>query len=193
MPTIGMGTWLTFDVGHNTKKILEIKGAKGNNLKNINVKLPLNNFISVTGVSGGGKSTLVIETLYKALSKKINFSKDIPLKYDELIGFENIDKIIKIDQSPIGRTPRSNPATYTGAFGPIREWFAGLPESKARGYKVGRYSFNVKGGRCETCEGDGVLTYEMHFLPDVFIPCDTCKGARYNSCLLYTSPSPRAS
>ena len=164
----------------NTKNILEIRGAKGNNLKNINVKLPLNNFISVTGVSGGGKSTLVIETLYKALSKKINFSKDIPLKYDNLIGFENIDKIIKIDQSPIGRTPRSNPATYTGCFTHIRDWYAGLPDSKIKGYTPGRFSFNVKGGRCENCKGDGVIRIEMHFLADIFVKCDLCNGQRFN-------------
>ena len=136
----------------------------------------------MTGVSGSGKSTLILHTLYNALNLILNKNKSrkIPKSFKNYRGTELIDKIIDIDQSPIGRTPRSNPATYTGAFGPIRDWFAGLPESKARGYKVGRFSFNVKGGRCETCEGDGVLTYEMHFLPDVFIPCDTCKGARYN-------------
>jgi len=164
----------------NTKNILEVRGAKGNNLKNVNVQFPLNNFISVTGVSGGGKSTLVIETLYKALSKKINLSKDIPLKYDDLIGFENIDKIIKIDQSPIGRTPRSNPATYTGCFTHIRDWYAGLPNSKIKGYTPGRFSFNVKGGRCENCKGDGVIRIEMHFLADIFVKCDLCNGQRFN-------------
>ena len=163
-------------------RYLEIIGATGNNLKNVNLKIPLGTFTCVTGVSGSGKSTLILHTLYNALNLILNKNKSrkIPKSFKNYRGTELIDKIIDIDQSPIGRTPRSNPATYTGAFGPIRDWFAGLPESKARGYKVGRFSFNVKGGRCETCEGDGVLTYEMHFLPDVFIPCDTCKGARYN-------------
>ena len=163
-----------------SKQFINVMGAKGNNLKNINVKFPLNSFISVTGVSGGGKSSLIIETLYKAMSKKINKSKSYPLKYDKIEGFENIDKVIKIDQNPIGRTPRSNPATYTGFFTNIREWFAGLPESKLRGYMPGRYSFNVKGGRCENCKGDGVIRIEMHFLADVFVKCDVCKGKRFN-------------
>ncbi len=163
-------------------RYLEISGATGNNLKNVNLKIPLGTFTCVTGVSGSGKSTLILHTLYNALNLMLNKNKSrkIPKAFKGFKGTELIDKIIDIDQSPIGRTPRSNPATYTGAFGPIRDWLANLPESKARGYKVGRYSFNVKGGRCETCEGDGVITYEMHFLPDVFIPCDTCKGARYN-------------
>ncbi len=163
-------------------RFLEINGATGNNLKNVNLKIPISTFTCVTGVSGSGKSTLILHTLYNALNLMLNRnqSRKIPKAFKGFKGTELIDKIIDIDQSPIGRTPRSNPATYTGAFGPIRDWFANLPESKARGYKVGRYSFNVKGGRCETCEGDGVITYEMHFLPDVFIPCDKCKGARYN-------------
>ena len=163
-------------------RFIEINGASGNNLKKVNLKIPVGTFSCVTGVSGSGKSTLILHTLYNAFNLMLNKNKSrkIPKAFTGFKGTELIDKIIDIDQSPIGRTPRSNPATYTGAFGPIRDWFAGLPESKARGYKVGRYSFNVKGGRCETCEGDGVITYEMHFLPDVFIPCDTCKGARYN-------------
>jgi len=157
-------------------------GATGYNLKNINLKIPLGTFTCVTGVSGSGKSTLIIHTLYNALNLMLNNNKSrkIPKAFKSYRGVERIDKIINIDQSPIGRTPRSNPATYTGAFGPIRDWFASLPESKARGYKVGRFSFNVKGGRCEACEGDGVITYEMHFLPDVYIACDVCKGLRYN-------------
>jgi len=163
-------------------RYLEILGATGNNLKNINLKIPLGTFTCVTGVSGSGKSTLIINTLYNALNLMLNNNKSrkLPQPFRNYKGVENIDKIIDIDQSPIGRTPRSNPATYTGAFGPIRDWFANLPESKARGYKVGRFSFNVKGGRCESCEGDGVITYEMHFLPDVYIACDVCKGSRYN-------------
>jgi excinuclease ABC subunit A len=163
-------------------RYLEILGATGYNLKNINLKIPLGTFTCVTGVSGSGKSTLIIHTLYNALNLMLNNNKSrkIPKAFKSYRGVERIDKIINIDQSPIGRTPRSNPATYTGAFGPIRDWFASLPESKARGYKVGRFSFNVKGGRCEACEGDGVITYEMHFLPDVYIACDVCKGLRYN-------------
>ena len=146
-------------------RFLEINGATGNNLKNVNLKIPLGTFTCVTGVSGSGKSTLILHTLYNALNLILNNNKSrkLPKSFKNYKGTELIDKIIDIDQSPIGRTPRSNPATYTGAFGPIRDWFANLPESKARGYKVGRFSFNVKGGRCETCEGDGVLTYEMHF------------------------------
>ena len=163
-------------------RFLEILGATGNNLKNINLKIPLGTFTCVTGVSGSGKSTLILHTLYNALNLMLNNNKSrkLPKAFKNYKGVEQIDKIIDIDQSPIGRTPRSNPATYTGAFGPIRDWFANLPESKSRGYKVGRFSFNVKGGRCESCEGDGVITYEMHFLPDVYIPCDVCKGSRYN-------------
>ncbi len=163
-------------------RFLEIIGATGNNLKNINLKIPLGTFTCVTGVSGSGKSTLLLHTLYNALNLMLNNNKSrkLPKPFKNYKGVEQIDKIIDIDQSPIGRTPRSNPATYTGAFGPIRDWFTNLPESKARGYKVGRFSFNVKGGRCESCEGDGVITYEMHFLPDVYIACDVCKGSRYN-------------
>jgi excinuclease ABC subunit A len=163
-------------------RFLEILGATGNNLKKVDLKIPIGAFTCVTGVSGSGKSTLVLHTLFNALNLILNTTKakKTPKAFRNYKGTELIDKIIDIDQSAIGRTPRSNPATYTGAFGPIRDWFASLPEAKARGYKIGRFSFNVKGGRCETCEGDGVITYEMHFLPDVFIPCDTCKGTRYN-------------
>jgi excinuclease ABC subunit A len=142
--------------------------------------MPLGVFTCVTGVSGGGKSTLVIETLYNALAKRLHDARTHPGAHDKIEGIEYLDKVIDIDQSPIGRTPRSNPATYTGAFTPIRDWFAGLPEAQARGYKAGRFSFNVKGGRCEACEGDGVIKIEMHFLPDVYVQCDQCKGKRYN-------------
>jgi len=159
---------------------IRIVGAKGNNLKNVTVDIPLGTFTCVTGVSGGGKSTLVIETLYNALARKLHDARTHPADHDRIEGLEYLDKIIDIDQSPIGRTPRSNPATYTGAFTPIRDWFAGLPEAQARGYKAGRFSFNVKGGRCEACEGDGVIKIEMHFLPDVYVQCDQCKGKRYN-------------
>ena len=159
---------------------LTIRGARGNNLKKLDVSIPLGVMTCVTGVSGGGKSTLIIETLYKALSRRLNGSREQPAEHDRIDGLEFLDKIIDIDQSPIGRTPRSNPATYTGAFTPIRDWFAGLPEAKARGYKAGRFSFNVKGGRCEQCQGDGVIKIEMHFLPDVYVQCDECHGKRYN-------------
>ncbi|MGB7175243.1 MAG: ATP-binding cassette domain-containing protein, partial [Xanthobacteraceae bacterium] len=143
-------------------------------------EIPLGLFTCVTGVSGGGKSTLLIDTLYKAVARRLNGANEAPAPFDRIEGLEHLDKVIDIDQSPIGRTPRSNPATYTGAFTPIREWFAGLPESKARGYEPGRFSFNVKGGRCEACQGDGVIKIEMHFLPDVYVTCDVCKGKRYN-------------
>tara|TARA_R110002033_G_scaffold8616_8_gene29304 strand:- start:3036 stop:6074 length:3039 start_codon:yes stop_codon:yes gene_type:complete len=163
-----------------SKRKITLKGATGNNLKNVTATIPLGSFTCITGVSGGGKSTLIIETLYKALARKLNGASSPPQPYDSLEGLQNLDKVIDIDQSPIGRTPRSNPATYTGAFGPIRDWYTGLPESKARGYKAGRFSFNVKGGRCEACQGDGVIKIEMHFLPDVYVTCETCKGKRYN-------------
>ena len=159
---------------------ISLIGARANNLKNVSVDIPLGTFTCVTGVSGGGKSTLIIETLYKALSRRLNGARLHPGEHDRIEGLEHLDKIVDIDQSPIGRTPRSNPATYTGTFTPIRDWFAGLPEAAARGYKPGRFSFNVKGGRCEACQGDGVIKIEMHFLPDVYVQCDTCKGKRYN-------------
>ncbi len=157
-----------------------IRGARGNNLRNVDVDIPLGTFTCVTGVSGGGKSTLILETLYKSIARQLNGARDLPLPHDEITGLSAIDKIVDIDQSPIGRTPRSNPATYTGAFTPIRDWFAALPEAQVRGYKPGRFSFNVKGGRCEACQGDGVIKIEMHFLPDVYVECDVCKGKRYN-------------
>ena len=164
----------------NPSRTLKVVNARGNNLKNITAEIPLGLFTCVTGVSGGGKSTLLVDTLYKALARRLNGASEAPAPYDRIEGLEHLDKVIDIDQSPIGRTPRSNPATYTGAFTPIREWFAGLPESKARGYEPGRFSFNVKGGRCEACQGDGVIKIEMHFLPDVYVTCDVCKGKRYN-------------
>ncbi|WP_439478401.1 excinuclease ABC subunit UvrA [Brevundimonas sp.] len=162
------------------KKMLRISGATGNNLKNVTGEIPGGVFTCITGVSGGGKSTFTIETLYKAAARRLHNASDAPAPFDRIEGLELFDKVIDIDQSPIGRTPRSNPATYTGAFGPIRDWYAGLPESKARGYGPGRFSFNVKGGRCEACQGDGLIKIEMHFLPDVYVTCDVCKGKRYN-------------
>ncbi len=161
-------------------KVLKLFGAKANNLKDVDLALPLGVLTCITGVSGGGKSSLVVETLYKALAKQLNGAREHAGEHDKITGIQYLDKIIDIDQSPIGRTPRSNPATYTGAFTPIRDWFAGLPEAKARGYGPGRFSFNVKGGRCEACQGDGVIKIEMHFLPDVYVQCDVCQGSRYN-------------
>ena len=159
---------------------LRVVEASGNNLKNVTTDIPLGTFTCVTGVSGGGKSTLLLDTLYKATARKLHNARDLPSPHKAIEGLEHLDKVIDIDQSPIGRTPRSNPATYTGAFTPIREWFSGLPEAKVRGYKPGRFSFNVKGGRCEACQGDGVIKIEMHFLPDVYVECDVCNGKRYN-------------
>ncbi len=159
---------------------LTVRGASGHNLQEIDAAFPLGVFACVTGVSGGGKSTLVVETLYKALARHLHGARGVAAPHDRIEGADLVDKVIDIDQSPIGRTPRSNPATYTGAFTPIRDWFTGLPEAKARGYKAGRFSFNVKGGRCETCQGDGVIKIEMHFLPDVYVECETCRGRRYN-------------
>ena len=159
---------------------IKVVGARANNLKDVTVDVPLGLFTCVTGVSGGGKSTLLLDTLYKAIARKLNNARANPAEHDRIEGLEHLDKVIDIDQSPIGRTPRSNPATYTGAFTPIREWFAGLPEAKARGYAPGRFSFNVKGGRCEACQGDGVIKIEMHFLPDVYVTCEQCNGKRYN-------------
>ena len=164
----------------NKKKMLKVIGARGNNLKNVTGEIPVGVMTCITGVSGGGKSTFTLETLYKAAARRLNNASAHPAPHDKIEGLEYFDKIVEIDQSPIGRTPRSNPATYTGAFGPIRDWFAGLPEAKSRGYGPGRFSFNVKGGRCEACQGDGVIKIEMHFLPDVYVTCDVCKGKRYN-------------
>ena len=164
----------------NKARMVKLSGASGNNLKNLTLEIPLAALTCITGVSGGGKSTLIVETLYKVLARRLNGSSDIAAPFKDIEGLHHLDKVIDIDQSPIGRTPRSNPATYTGAFGPIRDWYAALPESKARGYGPGRFSFNVKGGRCETCQGDGVQKIEMHFLPDVYVTCDACNGHRYN-------------
>jgi excinuclease ABC subunit A len=165
---------------HDKAKALKVIGARENNLKNVTAEIPLGLLTCITGVSGGGKSTLLIDTLYKAVARRLNNAREHPGTHERIEGLEHLDKVIDIDQSPIGRTPRSNPATYTGAFTPIREWFSGLPEAKARGYEPGRFSFNVKGGRCEACQGDGVIKIEMHFLPDVYVTCDVCKGKRYN-------------
>ena len=162
------------------KQTIRVKGARANNLHDVDADIPLGTFTCVTGVTGSGKSTVIIETRYNAMARRLHGARAHPGDHDAIEGLEYVDKIVDIDQSPIGRTPRSNPATYTGAFTPIRDWFAGLPESKARGYKPGRFSFNVKGGRCEACQGDGVIKIEMHFLPDVYVQCDNCKGARYN-------------
>ena len=162
-------------------KFIKIIGAREHNLKNIDVKIPLGKLVCITGVSGAGKSTLIVDILYNALAKKIYKSKTEPGDHDRIEGIENIDKVVLIDQSPIGRTPRSNPATYTGVFDHIRYFFSKLPDSRIRGYKPGRFSFNVKGGRCEACKGDGIVKIEMHFLPDVYVPCEVCKGKRYNN------------
>ena len=161
-------------------RVIRVNEASGNNLHFVSVDFPLGVLTCVTGVSGGGKSTLVLETLWKSLARRLHKAREMPAPHKSILGAELLDKVVDIDQSPIGRTPRSNPATYTGAFTPIREWFAGLPEAKARGYAPGRFSFNVKGGRCEACQGDGLIKIEMHFLPDVYVTCDTCKGRRYN-------------
>jgi excinuclease ABC subunit A len=162
------------------KDFITIRGAREFSLKNISVKIPLGVFTCVTGVSGSGKSTLIIEILYKALANNLYSSKETPGKFDNIKGIEKIDKVIDIDQSPLGRTPRSNPATYTGIFSLVRNLFSMVPDSRVRGYKPGRFSFNVQGGRCEECKGDGLVKVSMHFLPDLYIPCDTCKGSRYN-------------
>jgi excinuclease ABC subunit A len=161
-------------------RVIRVNEASGNNLHSVSVDFPLGVLTCVTGVSGGGKSTLVLETLWKSLARRLHKAREMPAPHKSILGAELLDKVVDIDQSPIGRTPRSNPATYTGAFTPIREWFAGLPEAKARGYAPGRFSFNVKGGRCEACQGDGLIKIEMHFLPDVYVTCDSCKGRRYN-------------
>ena len=161
-------------------KVLKVIGATGNNLQSVTAEIPVGTLTCITGVSGGGKSTFTIETLYKAAARRLHNAADAPAPHDRIEGLQHFDKVIDIDQSPIGRTPRSNPATYTGAFQPIRDWFAGLPEAKARGYGPGRFSFNVKGGRCEACQGDGLIKIEMHFLPDVYVTCDVCQGRRYN-------------
>ncbi|BCJ90793.1 UvrABC system protein A [Terrihabitans soli] len=169
---------------YDKSRVLKVTGARENNLKNVTAEIPLGTFTCVTGVSGGGKSSLLIDTIFPAVARRLNGATEHPGAHDKITGLEHLDKVIDIDQSPIGRTPRSNPATYTGAFTPIRDWFAGLPEAKARGYAPGRFSFNVKGGRCEACQGDGVIKIEMHFLPDVYVTCDVCKGKRYDRATL---------
>ena len=165
----------------NARRVLRIEGARGNNLREVRLELPVGLLVCVTGVSGSGKSTLINDTLYRAVARHLYGSSDEPAPYESIAGLEQFDKVVSVDQSPIGRTPRSNPATYTGLFTPIRELFAGVPEARTRGYDAGRFSFNVKGGRCESCQGDGVTRVEMHFLPDVYVPCDLCHGQRYNS------------
>ena len=164
----------------NPERLLRLEGASGNNLKDVTLELPLGMLVCITGVSGSGKSTLINDTLYKIAARDLNGASEEPSPYRRVLGLEQLDKVINVDQSPIGRTPRSNPATYTGLFTPIRELFAGVPLSRERGYGPGRFSFNVKGGRCEACQGDGVIKVEMHFLPDVYVPCDVCHGKRYN-------------
>jgi len=164
----------------SAKRVLRIHGASGNNLKSVEFVLPVGLFVCVTGVSGSGKSTLTNDTLYRAVARHLHGSADEPAAYESISGLEHFDKVVSVDQGPIGRTPRSNPATYTGLFAPIRELYAGVPEARARGYDAGRFSFNVKGGRCEACQGDGLLKVEMHFLPDIYVACDVCHGKRYN-------------
>jgi excinuclease ABC subunit A len=160
--------------------VLSIEGASGNNLQQVGLELPIGLLVCVTGVSGSGKSTLINDTLYRALARHLYGSADEPAPHTSISGLQQIDKVVSVDQSPIGRTPRSNPATYTGLFAPMRELYAGVPEARERGYDAGRFSFNVKGGRCEACQGDGLVKVEMHFLPDVYVPCDVCRGTRYN-------------